>query len=109
MHPVWRCGTKFTGPGVTGAFDAKLKAQKQQPDAFFLAQAYTALRRKDQAFAWLEKAYELRSGVDEMIFLTIDPRFDPLRSDPRFDAFLHRVGLPPQPHFSAAQISGTSH
>ena len=99
----------YGAPGVAGAFDAWLKAQKQQPDAFFLAQAYTGLGRKDQAFVWLEKAYELRSGVDEMTLLAIDPSFDPLRSDPRFDVFLHHVGLPPQPHFSAAQISGPSH
>jgi len=98
----------YGAPGVAGAFDAWLKAQKEPPDAFFLAQAYTGLGRKDQAFAWLEKAYELRSGVDEMVFLPVDPGFDPLRSDPRFDAFLQRVGLPPQPHFSPAQLSRPS-
>jgi TolB-like protein/Tfp pilus assembly protein PilF len=90
-------------PGVAGAFDAWLKAQKQQPDAFFLAQAYAGLGRKDQAFAWLEKAYEQRSGGDDLTFLPVDSGFDPLRSDPRFDAFLRRVGLPPQPNFGASQ------
>jgi TolB-like protein/DNA-binding winged helix-turn-helix (wHTH) protein len=88
-------------PGVAGAFDAWLKAQKQPPAALFLAQAYAGLGRKDQAFAWLEKAYDQRIRGD-MAFLSVDPGFDPLRSDPRFDAFLHRVGLPPQPHIGAA-------
>jgi TolB-like protein/DNA-binding winged helix-turn-helix (wHTH) protein/tetratricopeptide (TPR) repeat protein len=91
-------------PGVAGAFDAWLKAQKKQPDAFFLAQAYAGLGRKDQAFAWLEKAYEQRSGGEDLTFLPVNSGFDPLRSDPRFDAFLRRVGLPPQPHFGLTQI-----
>jgi hypothetical protein len=84
-------------PGVAGAFDAWLKAQKRPPDAFFLARAYAGLGRKDQAFLWLEKAYEQRSGGDDMTYLPVDPDFDSLRADPRFDAFLKRVGLPPQP------------
>ncbi len=90
-------------PGVAGAFDSWLKAQKEQPDAFFLATAYANLGRKDQAFAWLEKAYEQRAGGNQMIYVGLDPDFDRLRSDPRFDAFLHRAGLPPQPHDLATQ------
>ncbi len=84
-------------PGVNGAFDAWLKKQKHPPEAFFLARAYAGLHRKDQAFAWLERAYELHSDMFNMSFVGIDPDFDPLRSDPRFDAFLYRVGLPAQP------------
>ena len=94
-------------PGVSGAFDAWLKAQKKQPDAFFLAQAFAGLGRKNQAFARLEKAYEQRS-VGDMTFLPVDPGFDPLRSDPRFDAFLHCVGLPPQPHTVSTETSRPS-
>jgi TolB-like protein/DNA-binding winged helix-turn-helix (wHTH) protein len=90
-------------PGVAGAFDAWLKAQKEQPDAFFLAGAFAELGRKDEAFAWLEKAYEQRSGGNEMIYIGLDPSFDRVRSDPRFDAFLRRAGLPAQPHAGAIQ------
>jgi TolB-like protein/DNA-binding winged helix-turn-helix (wHTH) protein len=90
-------------PGVEGAFDAWLKMQKEQPTAFFLAYANAGLGRKDQAFAWLEKAYQTRSRQHEMIFLAVDPRFDRLRSDPRFDVFLRHAGLPPQPHIGSAQ------
>jgi len=87
----------YGAPGVAGAFDAWLKAQKDPPDPFFLAQAYTGLGRKDEAFSWLERAYETRTGTEELRFLSIDPVFDSLRSDPRFDAFLRHAGLPPQP------------
>jgi tetratricopeptide (TPR) repeat protein len=90
-------------PGVDGAFDAWLKVQREQPIPFFLAYANAGLGRKDRAFEWLEKAYQTRSRQQEMIFVAVDPRFDRLRSDPRFDAFLRRAGLPPQPHTGSAQ------
>ncbi len=93
----------YGAPGVAGAFDAWLKRQKHPQEAFFPARAYAGLHRKDQAFAWLEKAYELHSEVSAMAFLGIEPDFDSLRSDPRFDAFLRHVGLPPQPHLPATR------
>jgi len=49
---------------------------------------------KDQAFLWLEKAYQERS--DGLTYLNVEPTFDPLRSDTRFQDLLHRVGLSPQ-------------
>lgn len=53
---------------------------------------YAALGRKDEAFVWLERAYESRST--HLVNLPVDPTFDPLRSDPRFDDLLRRMGLP---------------
>jgi serine/threonine-protein kinase len=61
--------------------------------AYNIATVYAALGEKDQTFTWLEKAYE-----DRTFFLTVlkvDPEMDPLRSDPRFNDLLRRVGLPP--------------
>ena len=85
-------------PGVKSNFDALRKRQKDsQDDPFPLSIAYANLGRKDEAFDLLEKAYERRVGIPEMINIPVDPAFDSLRSDPRFDAFLRRVGLPPQP------------
>jgi len=46
---------------------------------------------KDQAFAWLEKAYQARSG--NMSYLGWDPFYESLRSDPRFLNLLERTGL----------------
>jgi DNA-binding winged helix-turn-helix (wHTH) protein/TolB-like protein/Flp pilus assembly protein TadD len=57
-----------------------------------MALGYVFLGQKDQAFAWLEKAYAERSGW--MVHLKVDPRFDSLRSDPRFADLVRRVGLP---------------
>jgi TolB-like protein/Tfp pilus assembly protein PilF len=50
-----------------------------------------ALGDYDQAFAWLERAYQEQSNVLQV--LKVDPFFDPVRADPRFAALLHRVGL----------------
>ncbi len=54
---------------------------------------HAGLRDKDRAFAWLERAYEERSVW--LIFLKVEPSLDPLRSDPRFNDLLRRIGLPP--------------
>jgi tetratricopeptide (TPR) repeat protein len=52
---------------------------------------HSALGEKDQAFQFLEKAYENRA--EWMIYLSVDPRLDGLRSDPRFDDLLRRTGF----------------
>ena len=55
---------------------------------------YAGLGEKDKALEWLEKAYEDRSisGAPE---INVDPIFDPLRSDPRFQDLLRRMNLQP--------------
>jgi serine/threonine protein kinase/tetratricopeptide (TPR) repeat protein len=58
----------------------------------YIAAIYGALGDKDQAFAWLEKAYEDRAGG--LIYLKVLPMFDSLRSDPRFRGLAQRVGFP---------------
>ncbi|MCI0698139.1 protein kinase [candidate division KSB1 bacterium] len=51
---------------------------------------YTGLGEKDQAFEWLNKAYEERNGLFR---LKTEPTFDALRSDPRFEELLQKIGL----------------
>ena len=58
---------------------------------YFFALAYTALGDKDEAFEWLEKAFEVREG--RMTLMKADPLLAPLHSDPRFTDLLKRVGL----------------
>jgi TolB-like protein/Flp pilus assembly protein TadD len=57
-----------------------------------LAYVYAALGNRDEAFAWLDKAFEHRSS--RILWLKVDPRVDSLRSDPRFAALIRRLGLP---------------
>jgi len=56
-----------------------------------LANVYIGLGDKDQAFFWLEKAYQERCNY--LAYLKVFPADDPLRSDPRIDDLLRRMGL----------------
>jgi len=73
-----------------------LQDLKQRSDAdyvppFCVALVYAGLGDRDQAFAWLDRAYEERSHW--LAYLKVWPLFDDLRSDARFTALLGRVGL----------------
>ena len=65
--------------------------RQQQVDPAPLLEAYVSLRDKDQAFAYLEKAYAQHSN--SLTKLKVEPRFDVLRDDARFQEMEHRVGL----------------
>ena len=74
--------------------DDRTERAKQEyvtPTSF--AANHANLGEKDQAFEWLEKAYEERRG--QLIFLKSDNRWDPLRDDPRFTDLLRRMNLEP--------------
>ncbi|MBA4185906.1 MAG: hypothetical protein H0X49_18150, partial [Acidobacteria bacterium] len=73
-------------------FNEKAKRGEYVP-AMNYALAYTRLADKEQAFAWLAKAEQERNG--RLIYeIKLDPIYDSLRSDPRFQDLLRRVGLP---------------
>jgi TolB-like protein/Flp pilus assembly protein TadD len=59
---------------------------------FHFAMVYTGLGDRDEAFAWLEKAYDARSWY--LTWLKTAPEVDSLRSDPRFADLVRRIGLP---------------
>jgi len=52
---------------------------------------YAGLGEKSKAIEQLQKAYDERAG--QLIYLNVDPRFDSLRSDARFQDLKRRVGL----------------
>jgi len=60
---------------------------------YLFAVVYDGLGDKEQTFAWLNKAYQDRSFW--LIWLKVEPRFDSLRDDPRFQDLLRRIGLQP--------------
>ncbi|HET6342367.1 MAG TPA: hypothetical protein VFG78_09325, partial [Gemmatimonadota bacterium] len=56
-----------------------------------LAAVYGALGEPDHAFRHLDRAYAERSAG--LIYLHLDPMYDSLREDPRFQAMVERIGL----------------
>jgi tetratricopeptide (TPR) repeat protein len=71
----------------------ELKLYKPPPGSWGMAALYTGLGEKDQAFAWLEKARDERFFM--LPALKVDPVFESLHSDLRFDGLLRSMGLAP--------------
>ena len=72
--------------------ELKQLSQRRYVPPFEFATAYLGLGDKERALAYLEKAYEERSGL--LTYLKVDPSYDPLRSDPRFQSLLRRMNFP---------------
>jgi TolB-like protein/DNA-binding winged helix-turn-helix (wHTH) protein/Tfp pilus assembly protein PilF len=70
--------------------DLKNHSNGGYSDAAEVSMVYAALGDKDQAMHWLEIGYEQRFNPGVLL----RPGFDPLRSDPRFQNLVHRIGFP---------------
>jgi TolB-like protein/class 3 adenylate cyclase/Tfp pilus assembly protein PilF len=69
------------------------KSHQQYVAADLIATVYAALGENDEAFRWLERAFDEHSA--SMVSFTSNPEFRPLRSDPRFADLLRRIGIDP--------------
>jgi TolB-like protein/AraC-like DNA-binding protein len=71
----------------------ELKSEAESPTAFqahsYVYMGYAVRQMADEAFAWLEKSMELKSSVLMLGFS--DPLVDPIKSDPRYAAFVERL------------------
>jgi len=72
--------------------ELKEKAKERYVPPFWIAAIYVGLDEKDEAFAWLEKAYQDREWW--LVWIKMDPKMDSLRSDARFIDLMRRVGFP---------------
>jgi tetratricopeptide (TPR) repeat protein len=81
------------GEALTILDDLKRRSERRYVAPSVIAAIYGALGDRDRAFAWLDKGLAERDFI--LVLLKVEPMFDPLRSDPRFDDLLRRVGLPP--------------
>jgi hypothetical protein len=68
------------------------RSNQEYVPAFTFAQIYAGLGDNEQALEWLEKACNERAVW--IPFLKVDLKFDPLRSNPRFQELLKKVGFP---------------
>jgi tetratricopeptide (TPR) repeat protein len=67
------------------------ESKRQYIRSEILAMGYAAVGELDKAFASLERAFEARSAG--LIYLHVDPGYQPLRADPRFTDLVGRIGL----------------
>ena len=67
-------------------------SKQRYVSAYDFALIHTGLGDNERAFEWFERAYQERSSA--LIWLNVDARLDRLRSDPRFQDLVRRVGLP---------------
>ena len=85
------------GKAIRNQYQRNLELLKSAPkeayiSPMFFVFTYARLGERDQAFTWLEKAYEEHQPW--LAYLRTDPQFDDLRSDPRFADLVRRVGIP---------------
>ena len=60
--------------------------------SYQIAQIYAVLEDKDHAISRLEQAFKERDG--QLTYMKVDPVFDEIRSDPRFQDLVRRIGFP---------------
>ncbi len=67
------------------------ESRTQYVRAEYLAMGFAAMGDVEKAFEALERAYQARSGG--LIYLHLDPGYEPLHGDPRFGALVRKIGL----------------
>lgn len=82
-------GRKAEATKILNELNDLNKTRYVTPAAF--VNVYVGLGDKEQAFVWLEKAYQERSNF--VAYLKVFPLLDPIRSDRRFDELIRRIGL----------------
>ncbi|MGH9838611.1 MAG: tetratricopeptide repeat protein [Blastocatellia bacterium] len=90
-HAYAVSGQKAKAREIIGQLE--MKSRRQYVSPYEMALVYAGLNEREQALAWLRKAFEDRAW--QLIFLRVEPKFDPLRADSRFTALLRDVGLAP--------------
>ena len=95
--PLASLGYAMGAMGAKGEAEKLLRELEERSRQKYVSPTHLAtvcmgLGKKEQAIAWLERAYQQRSLWLNSI--AVDFRFDSLRSDPRFTALLKKIGLP---------------
>lgn len=75
-----------------------LQSDRYYRAPYIVARIHALLGERAEALQWLEKA--MRQRDDFITHITVDPEFDALRHDPRFQQLLQRIGLPAAPSSS---------
>jgi TolB-like protein/DNA-binding winged helix-turn-helix (wHTH) protein/Tfp pilus assembly protein PilF len=71
---------------------ARRLAEQHDPPGYYLGAVHLALGNTGEALTWLERAHSARD--DDLVYLKVDKRFEPLRAHPAFQDLIRRVGIP---------------
>jgi len=85
---LWALGRRAEADGLLAEF----KAKYGDSEAFVIAERYAVRNERDEAFLWLDRAYENR--VPEVTLIRTDESLQNLHGDPRWTAFLRKLKLP---------------
>jgi len=93
-------GADYAQSGYPGVMQSWLEGLKEVSkrgyvSAYNIAQIYARLGERGQTMAWLEQAFTQRDS--KLTYISVEPAFDQLRSDPRFQQFVQRLGMPQSP------------
>ena len=88
-------GQDYTKSGYAGVLQGWLEGMQEVSkrvyiSAYDMAEIYARLERKEEALASLERAHDERDT--KITYMKIEPAFDEIRSDPRFQQLLHQLG-----------------
>jgi eukaryotic-like serine/threonine-protein kinase len=88
-------GQDYSKSGYAGVLRGSLEGLQEMSkrvyvSAYSMAEIYARLERKEEALASLERAYKERDS--KLTYMKIEPAFDEIRSDPRFQQLLHQLG-----------------
>jgi len=97
-HPMGFLGYALAKSGKQAEARAVLaellkSASERYVSSYNIALIYNGLGERDNTFAWLERGYKQRD--QRMVFLKVEPKWNNLRADPRFQDLLRRVGFMP--------------
>jgi len=87
---LFRAGQHALALRTLAKAEKVMRGQHRDPSAM-LATMYASMGEKDEAFAWLQKTHQGHSSL--IVSLKVDPVFDPVRGDSRFQQLLRDVGL----------------
>ena len=95
-HPIAFLGYALAKSGKQGEARAELEgllklSTQRYVSSYNIALIYNGLDQRAETLDWLERAYEQRDP--KMVFLKVEPKWNNLRSDPRFQDLLRRVGF----------------
>lgn len=92
-----RLQAAYRARGARGYWEQRIQglrdmAARRYVPPFMFAYVYTMLGEDERAFEYLERAYDVGSGI--MVFFGVHPAFARLHADPRFAALVRKLGLP---------------